>query len=73
MNNFKPSDYTILMVDDSPRNLQVLGGTLRELEYEVEYATNGRKALEWIEKIQRVTELKNLGSASPVDPTLSGA
>lgn len=52
MNNFKPSDYTILMVDDSPRNLQVLGGTLRELEYEVEYATNGRKALEWIEKIK---------------------
>lgn len=52
MDNFKPSDYTILMVDDSPLNLKVLGGTLHEREYEVEYATCGKKALEWIEKVK---------------------
>lgn len=52
MDNHIPSDYTILMVDDVPENLQVLGSTLREQNYEVEYATNGKEALEWFEKIE---------------------
>jgi two-component system sensor histidine kinase/response regulator len=48
---FNPQDYIILMVDDLPKNIQVLGSTLRSNNYEVEYATSGEKALDWIEKI----------------------
>jgi len=36
----------ILIVDDEPKNLQVLGNMLRERDYKVSAATNGRQALE---------------------------
>lgn len=39
----------ILIVDDNPRNIQVLGNILKENEYAVEFATTGAGALEWIE------------------------
>jgi two-component system sensor histidine kinase/response regulator len=39
----------ILIVDDNPQNLQVLGKQLQELNYEIEFATDGKAALEWIE------------------------
>lgn len=50
MHTFDPSDSTILIVDDFLKNIQVLGTTLRENGYEIEYATGGEKALELIEK-----------------------
>lgn len=37
-----------MIVDDNPSNLQVLGLTLKNENYQVEFATNGRSALEWI-------------------------
>ncbi len=39
----------ILIVDDNPQNLQVLGKQLQELNYEIEFATDGKAAFEWIE------------------------
>nr|WP_321411386.1 hybrid sensor histidine kinase/response regulator [uncultured Carboxylicivirga sp.] len=38
----------ILIVDDNPRNIQVLGNILKENQYLVEFATSGVGALEWI-------------------------
>lgn len=39
----------ILIVDDQPRNIQVLGNQLRENNYKVEFVTSGDKALKWIQ------------------------
>jgi len=41
---------SILIVDDNPHNLQVLGKLLNENKYRVEFAINGEAALEWIKK-----------------------
>ncbi|MEI6457242.1 MAG: hybrid sensor histidine kinase/response regulator [bacterium] len=38
----------ILLVDDQPKNIQVAGSLLTSNGYEVEFATDGLKALEWI-------------------------
>jgi two-component system sensor histidine kinase/response regulator len=38
----------ILLVDDSPHNLQVLGKLLQEEKYKTEFAINGESALEWL-------------------------
>jgi DNA-binding response OmpR family regulator len=38
----------ILIVDDNPQNLQVLGRLLQESGYEIEFAVNGESALEWL-------------------------
>lgn len=37
---------SILIVDDEPKNIQLIGNILKE--YEVEFATCGKEALEWI-------------------------
>ena len=50
MNEFIPSQFTILMVDDNPKNLQLLGSTLRNEGYQLEFATNGAMALLWLDK-----------------------
>ena len=50
MNNFTPSNFTILIVDDLPKNIQVLGSVLKNQNYKLEFATNGLKALEWLEE-----------------------
>lgn len=42
----------ILIVDDNPQNLQVLGRLLQEKNYEIEFAINGKAALEWLESQQ---------------------
>ncbi|MGA1977935.1 MAG: hybrid sensor histidine kinase/response regulator [Bacteroidales bacterium] len=47
--SFSPS---ILIVDDNPHNLQVLGKLLQENKYEIEFATNGKAALEWLKAKQ---------------------
>ncbi len=38
----------ILLVDDQPKNIQVAGSLLASNGYEVEFATDGFKALEWL-------------------------
>jgi two-component system, sensor histidine kinase and response regulator len=48
-NNHSPS---ILIVDDNPQNLQVLGRLLQEKQYEIEFATNGVAALDWLNSRQ---------------------
>jgi diguanylate cyclase (GGDEF)-like protein len=45
-----PSSTLILMVDDHPQNLQVLGITLKEKGYKLAAARSGAQALEFIEK-----------------------
>ena len=44
---FSPAS-TILLVDDNPQNLQVLGKLLREQNYKIEFAVNGKSALDWL-------------------------
>jgi two-component system, sensor histidine kinase and response regulator len=41
---------TILIVDDNPKNLQVLGNTLKMNDYKIEFAVSGPKAIDWIYK-----------------------
>ena len=41
---------SILIVDDNPQNLQVLGKLLQENKYEIEFATSGTAAMVWLEK-----------------------
>lgn len=50
MKAFLPSNFIILMVDDNPKNLQLLGSTLRNEGYQLEFATSGQMALSWVEK-----------------------
>ena len=50
MRIFEPDKFTILMVDDIPKNLQVLGSTLKGQGYKVEFATSGIQALDWLNK-----------------------
>lgn len=40
--------FKLLIVDDNPQNLQVLGNLLEKNNYLVEYAQSGNEALEWI-------------------------
>lgn len=46
----KSGQESLLIVDDNPQNLQVLGKLLKENNYKIEFATNGEGALEWIKK-----------------------
>jgi two-component system sensor histidine kinase/response regulator len=39
----------ILIVDDNPQNLQVLGKQLQENQYEIEFAISGEATLEWLD------------------------
>src|SRR5512144_2160882 len=41
----------ILVVDDTPANIQTLAGTLREKGYQLSVATNGKQALEVVERV----------------------
>jgi two-component system sensor histidine kinase/response regulator len=52
MKNFDPDSFTILIVDDIPKNIQVLGSFLRKNNYRVAYATNGHQALAQIDKMR---------------------
>jgi len=42
-----PSEFSILIVDDIPKNLQVLGNVLSHEGYKFEFSTDGKKALDW--------------------------
>ncbi len=41
-------NLNILIVDDNPKNLQVLGSILMTQNYQLEFATDGKHALSWI-------------------------
>jgi DNA-binding response OmpR family regulator len=45
---FDPKQYSILIIDDNPHNLQVLGKLLRENNFAIEFATSGEAALVWL-------------------------
>ena len=49
MENEQKSQSTILIVDDNPKNLEVLGKLLQVEKYKIEFAINGKAALEWLE------------------------
>ncbi|MCP4297520.1 MAG: response regulator, partial [Proteobacteria bacterium] len=42
-------ELTVLVVDDEPKNIQLLGSILSSEGFQVEYATNGADAIEWCE------------------------
>jgi two-component system, sensor histidine kinase and response regulator len=51
MNDFVSSSAestSLLIVDDNPQNLQVLGKMLQENNYKIEFAINGPAALDWL-------------------------
>lgn len=52
MKLFNPEDYLILVVDDSPINLQVVGTTLDEIGYSTTFANNGYQAIERFKSAQ---------------------
>lgn len=49
MNVQENAGSRILIVDDNPKNLQVLGKFLQNEQYELEFAIDGSAALEWLE------------------------
>lgn len=42
----------ILIVDDNPKNLQILGNYLRKEGFRVEFALDGKSALDWIKRTE---------------------
>jgi len=42
----------VLIVDDNPKNLQILGNFLQKEGYQVEFALDGNSALDWIERTE---------------------
>lgn len=50
--NSNSSSPTILIVDDNPKNLQILGSFLHNEGYKVEFALDGKAALSWIEQMK---------------------
>src|SRR5262249_42845501 len=42
----------ILIVDDTPANIQVLSATLKDQGYQISVATNGRQALEAVKRVR---------------------
>jgi DNA-binding response OmpR family regulator len=48
MDKIHPPGPVILIVDDNPQNLQVLGNLLQKEKYRIEFAVNGEATLEWL-------------------------
>jgi adenylate cyclase len=46
-----PAESRLLVVDDTPQNIQLLGTILREEGYKINVAQNGRQALEVVHKV----------------------
>ncbi|TLX72157.1 hybrid sensor histidine kinase/response regulator [Labilibacter sediminis] len=44
--------YKVLVVDDNPKNLQVVAALLTENDYQVEVALSGRTALSWLDNLK---------------------
>jgi two-component system sensor histidine kinase/response regulator len=43
------NDASVLIVDDMPKNIQLLGSILKNEPIEIEFATSGKEALEWLQ------------------------
>lgn len=41
-------NFSLLIVDDEPHNIQLLGNILKQEGYNVEFATSGEEALDWV-------------------------
>jgi two-component system, sensor histidine kinase and response regulator len=52
MDKINPPGPVILIVDDNPQNLQVLGNLLQKEKYRIEFAVNGEATLEWLKNNQ---------------------
>ena len=52
MMEISTTDFSILIVDDFPGNIQVLGTALLPLGYKLEFATQGKQALDWVKRKQ---------------------
>jgi DNA-binding response OmpR family regulator len=52
MDTVSPPGPFILIVDDNPQNLQVLGNLLQEGKYQIEFAVNGESTLDWLKNKQ---------------------
>ncbi len=50
MTQERRKQYKILIVDDNPQNIQLLGSVLREAGYLVGFATNGKQAIDILNK-----------------------
>ncbi len=48
--SFVPKKFSILIVDDNPRNIQVAAGFLKPIGYHIAFARNGLSALEKLHK-----------------------
>ena len=46
-----PENYKILMVDDSPKNIQVVANFLQNEGYDLSFATDGKEALQILSKV----------------------
>src|SRR4030042_1923119 len=42
-----PTNPSVLIVDDMPKNIQLLGSILKNESIDIEFATSGKEALEW--------------------------
>lgn len=42
--------FSILIVDDEPKNIQLLGNLLAKKQYDIEFAMNGNECLEWLKR-----------------------
>jgi two-component system, sensor histidine kinase and response regulator len=47
--NIESQPSAILIVDDNPQNLQVLGTILRDNNYKIEFSISGEAALKWLD------------------------
>ena len=50
MEDIKKSIFTILVVDDNLKNVQLMGSILSDIGYKIEFALDGEKALAWLTK-----------------------
>ncbi|MCG8412250.1 MAG: hybrid sensor histidine kinase/response regulator [Bacteroidales bacterium] len=48
MKNKPIENKRILIVDDNPKNLQILGNILKQSGYKLEFATDGVQAIDWL-------------------------
>lgn len=49
--NFSPADARVLIVDDTPKNIQVLGTILKQAGYQINVAQGGLQALKVVERV----------------------
>ena len=63
MNSDKTKE--ILLVDDMPKNLQVLASQLSEVNYQITMATNGESALKSLEPKAKKLYNRRMGKEDP--------